>query len=738
MAVTITQTADPAGATVSSDVATYNTTAIGTAAADRVVVVIVHVERAARATVTIDSGGGAVAMTERTSLAQASLTGCYIFTRSVPTGTTANIVVTFTGGSSVTNDRHRINVYSVTGSDGSTFTVAEDTSLDMDSTDPLSSGSVTIPSNGALLAAACGGTDTDAKTWANATEDLDGDAGLLRYTTATRTTSGSVTVTCTGTSNGEDGHLAVIIFSPQANVDLSPGAADLVLSPTAPTATVDVRRDPAAADLVLSPTAPTADRTALVSLQPATADLVLSPTAPSAVRTAFTFLHQIGCRLRLDVLAVDTPGPTWAAAQNGTIPLFADTLYRIRFLVQEVSGIGATVGMKLQYKKNAGAKTDVTTSSSNVQAADASASADDAAITISRLTGGSGSFANGVYDETGSFPQSAASAITASGYTEVEFGFKIVEADTVSNDTIIFYLEISEDSSGIVVLSNEVATIHSIKENIAISPGSGNLLLDATAPSATITGGVSMDISPGAGDLVLSSEAPTLLIDERRDPAAADLVLSPTAPTLDIVYSFSPASADLVLSTFAPERVTDERRDPAQGNLTLTTEAPTNEQTTPISPPAADLTLSSDAPTVYRDFRCDPAAADLVLSPTAPTAVTTILRDPGTADLTLTTEAPTVLIDVRRDPAAGDLVLSTFAPERVTDVRRDPESGDLVLSPTAPTAKIAFGFEPATADLVLTTFRPLLELSITEPTPIRRPLYRVGGRAGVYWPGRRA
>jgi hypothetical protein len=84
----------------------------------------------------------------------------------------------------------------------------------MDATDPLTTGSTTIPANGGMIAVAACATDTVAKAWANLTEDIDEDAGDFRFTTAFSTTSGTATRTCTGTTNGEDGSLAWVIFNP--------------------------------------------------------------------------------------------------------------------------------------------------------------------------------------------------------------------------------------------------------------------------------------------------------------------------------------------------------------------------------------------------------------------------------------------------------------------------------------------------------------------------------------------
>jgi len=214
MAVAISQTANPAGVAASSNVATYSGVSIGAAAEDRIIVVHVTSELATSgpSSVTIDygDGRGALAMTPGSA-------GNFgnIFTRSyrrvVPTGTTADIVVTYNANPGSTENH--ISVYRVVGANP-VPTAGGNSSTDMDATAPLTTGSITIATNGGFLAVAAGATDTVAKTWADATEDIDDDVGVFRHTTATRTTSGTVTITCTGGTNGEDGGMSWLIFTP--------------------------------------------------------------------------------------------------------------------------------------------------------------------------------------------------------------------------------------------------------------------------------------------------------------------------------------------------------------------------------------------------------------------------------------------------------------------------------------------------------------------------------------------
>jgi hypothetical protein len=232
MAVAITQTANPAGVNSSSNVATYSGVAIGTANANRIVVVCVASELASASINSCTLGGNAM-----TAGTQGNEGAVYsrLFYLAVPTGTTADIVVTY--GANAPSTQNHIAVYSVTGAVVSS--VGADSSSDMDTSDRLTTGSISIATGGGFLAVAGGATDGTGKTWADATEDLDIDAGALRFTTATRTTALTTTaVTCTGGTNGEDGAMSWIIFTANVSPTVALGtniADEAEITDTTPT-----------------------------------------------------------------------------------------------------------------------------------------------------------------------------------------------------------------------------------------------------------------------------------------------------------------------------------------------------------------------------------------------------------------------------------------------------------------------------------------------------------------------
>lgn len=207
MAVAITQTANPAGVNHSANVTTYTAAAIGTASVDRIVVVAIGKEVATVVVNSVTIAGVAATLIAGNTFGSM---GAWLYFAPVPTGTTGDVVVTWSGA--ITNIQNHIAVYAVTDGAGPPAS-GSNTSTDMDSTVPLTTGSTTIPTNGGMLAVAACAADGITKTWAQLTIDVNSDAGDFQFTTAVSTTAGTQTRTCTGSTNGEDGVLAWAIFS---------------------------------------------------------------------------------------------------------------------------------------------------------------------------------------------------------------------------------------------------------------------------------------------------------------------------------------------------------------------------------------------------------------------------------------------------------------------------------------------------------------------------------------------
>jgi hypothetical protein len=121
----------------------------------------------------------------------------------------------------------------------------------------------------------------------------------------------------------------------------------------------------------------------------------------------------------------------------------SDSNLGLRLSIQETanSGGATTDDWQLQYSKNSGAYTDVTTSSSNVKGYN-SGSLTDAGATTNRASSditdpGTGSFAAGLISEDGLADNHQ---LTAANYTEHLFSLTVVAADTAAGDTLDFRL----------------------------------------------------------------------------------------------------------------------------------------------------------------------------------------------------------------------------------------------------------------------------------------------------------
>jgi hypothetical protein len=205
MAVVITQTANPLGSDgVGTTTKTYSGVDIGAADPSRIIAVTVGTELTNGTPSTTATIGG-LAMTPGNLGAQGDI-GARCYYREYPTGTTADIAITYDASQGDTTQK--IAVYRVVDGRVTGGSAVGDTDAD-----PISSGAVTVPTSGGLLAISSMAADTTTRTWAGATEDIDADAGTFRFTTAMSTTGGVATLTVSG-ANTEDGALAWLIFSP--------------------------------------------------------------------------------------------------------------------------------------------------------------------------------------------------------------------------------------------------------------------------------------------------------------------------------------------------------------------------------------------------------------------------------------------------------------------------------------------------------------------------------------------
>lgn len=181
---------------------TYTAMDLGTAASDRRIIVGVGSRAASAITVTSVTVQG-ISATQIVAVANGN-TNADIWLASVPTGTTGDVVITFSASSA----RQGCAVWSMTGASSGT---AHDTGS---STAANPTDTINCPANGAIVGFVFNGTNSGTSTWTGITEDIDLDIGPgSSLTTGASlefaTTQTGLAVTCTlGTSSAPAGVFA--------------------------------------------------------------------------------------------------------------------------------------------------------------------------------------------------------------------------------------------------------------------------------------------------------------------------------------------------------------------------------------------------------------------------------------------------------------------------------------------------------------------------------------------------
>jgi hypothetical protein len=141
--------------------------AIGAAAADRKVVACIYVLTLTGRTITgVTIGGIAATQVKAASNGGAGVRMAEFWVADVPTGTTATVAVTISGGNILGAGAI---VYRMTGAGSST---PFDTDEDTDGSDPQT-GSIDVPANGAAIGFTFGNTSGRTFAWTGLTEDVD-------------------------------------------------------------------------------------------------------------------------------------------------------------------------------------------------------------------------------------------------------------------------------------------------------------------------------------------------------------------------------------------------------------------------------------------------------------------------------------------------------------------------------------------------------------------------------------
>jgi hypothetical protein len=128
---------------------------------------------------------------------------------------------------------------------------------------------------------------------------------------------------------------------------------------------------------------------------------------------------------------------TWRAAQNTNVSISPNTVFRLRFELQETGGVAVSstdADFGIQRRVNGGTWLIPNAESGTVLLPTASAFVADASGTTDQLTAGTGTFNGGTVEASNA--RVNGSAISASGHIEYEFTLTIPSADVTVGDVI--------------------------------------------------------------------------------------------------------------------------------------------------------------------------------------------------------------------------------------------------------------------------------------------------------------
>jgi hypothetical protein len=197
---------DSAVNTTSQTTYTFTNHPIGTAAANRKIIVAAECANNARTVSTITVGGVSAALISGTRVSEPSTTQVELWQADVPTGTTGTIVVAWSG---VSGTRGSIGVWAVYGAGSVEHAVA------IDNSSPYNQD-VVVPAGG-IIVAACIGITATSFTWDSPmVESYD---ELIEHTTyhsgAHYASAAGETVTVVMTPSTVDAHaMAAVSFGP--------------------------------------------------------------------------------------------------------------------------------------------------------------------------------------------------------------------------------------------------------------------------------------------------------------------------------------------------------------------------------------------------------------------------------------------------------------------------------------------------------------------------------------------
>lgn len=482
---------------------------------------------------------------------------------------------------------------------------------------------------------------------------------------------------------------------------ITPAAAALTLTSTAPDLSFGTVITPPKADLVLSQTAPVVAATANIAITPAKGNLALSQTAPAIATTA-----NVAITVPAGALALSTTAPTANASTTITVPKADLTLSQTAPAVvwtdnHPVSPPAASLTL------------NETPPSVVIDIRPVSIKGDLTLTTTPPVVAWTD---NRNIAPTGAqlaLNRTAPSVAATANIAIVPPAGSLTLSQTAPSVSTGANVNISPASVSLAL--NRTAPTAAVTANVAIIPASVSLSLNATAPTLAQTQHVF--VTPPSVTLALSSNAPGVQAGNSYSivPPKQSLTLASTAPTVAVTANVAvvPLKGSLTLSQTAPAVGTNWNITPAKGNLTLSQTPPVIGGVTQIIPAAAALTLSSTAPLVAVPITITVPKADLVLTGTPPLTGGIITRQPGAGSVTLSSQPPVVVrtANVNVVPPAGALALSPAAPVLTAATIIAPPRGLLTLSQAAPAVSQGIARLPLKGSVTISTTAPTVAVT---------------------------
>lgn len=416
-----------------------------------------------------------------------------------------------------------------------------------------------------------------------------------------------------------------------------------------------------------------------------------------------------------------------------TVNVFSGNVDLVLRVLLNETGAGsisgaATDDYQLQYSKNGGAFTNVTTSSSNAVAW-ASGNLTDGGATTQRLTGGGGSFVAGEVSEDGLVDDRQ---LTANNNTEHVYTVRFVSADLANGDVMTFRVLLNGATTNVTytvtptlnVVKVAPVSITPSRGALALAgalvavafagPVTGGLAFQGYAPEVTVTGGTGTSITvpigsvafagkliglafdgPDTGGLAFQGYAPAVSVsgggtNETVEPSRGALAFAGAAPSLAFDYRITPLVGALAYAGSAPSVTVSNHRIalPSVGVLAFAGQAPTLALETTRTPSSGALAFTGYAPTVTQvaPGTVVPSIGALSFAGLAPTLDFGLSVPRGA--LALAGQAPSVHVGAAIDLPVGSLAFAGYAPSVVVAMRVEPSVGGLAFSGAAPSPTI--------------------------------------------------